>query len=130
MAKPKFATVDDMKAALETMPAGHVDCRDLGHQWKPFTAVYDDVSNSYDVVHRCPRCKTRRRRLLTSTGHVVGSSYNYNEADHYLVHGLGRIAGEAKDAVRLMGTTLFMASRPANPARKAAQRTRRRRQVG
>lgn len=54
-------------------------CRELGHTWKPLTVSWDPESRSYDRRLRCPSCRTVRRQLLTSTGHVHSNRYDYPE---------------------------------------------------
>jgi len=83
-------------------------CRDFGHSWKPYTAVYIPQRKHYLETLLCVRCKSARRRLLDRTGSQLGSAYTYNEG--YQVKGLGRLSGHDKDAVRLASLNVILKS--------------------
>jgi hypothetical protein len=74
-------------------------CRDYGHSWEPFTAARLAGNKGYEQTLRCARCKTTRRRYLNRRGEVVTGGYDY--ADGYLIHGLGRLSGIDRGAVRI-----------------------------
>lgn len=89
----------DLDDALRDMPASHLMCRDYGHAWEPFTAAKLAKRAGYEQTLRCGRCLTTRRRYLDSRGEVIQSGYDY--ADGYLIHGLGRLSGADRGAVRI-----------------------------
>lgn len=88
-------------------------CRTYGHSFAPFTVNVGNIENPrmgvyYEQTLRC-RCGVKRRLLLSRSGSVVSSSYIYSESDGYLSHGLGRIVGEGKDALRIEALTRLIA---------------------
>lgn len=97
----QFADPDAVADAAKEMTQAHLECRSLGHTWKPYTAEYDASARAYDAVLRCPRCKVRRVLLIDVRGHVVNTHYDYSDADGYMLKGMGRVVGEGKDALRL-----------------------------
>jgi hypothetical protein len=86
-----------LDAVVDGMRVEHLQCRDFGHSWRPFTAR--QVKHIYEQQLRCSRCHTLRKRLLSMRGEVLSSSYEY--ADSYVIKGLGRIVGDEKDHLRL-----------------------------
>ena len=89
----------DFDAFVEHLKLSHLLCRDMGHAWRPRSAVWSQRERAYEVVRRCSRCHTERIMLLSDRGGVLESWYRY--AEGYLVKGVGRIVGEQRDAVRL-----------------------------
>lgn len=75
-------------------------CRDIGHQWRAYTARYVPEQNGYERTLRCGRCQTERRQTLSLNGHVTSGSYSYPEG-YQQPHGSGRLTGDAKDALRI-----------------------------
>lgn len=60
-------------------------CRELGHTWRPWTVEFDRKSRSYFRELRCASCRTLRKQVLDSHGHVIANSYTYPDgylADH------------------------------------------------
>lgn len=95
MRDPEF----DLEAAVSQMAETHLHCRDYGHGWRPHTARYLPNERAYEQTLRCTRCRTMRSRLLDSHGLVVSTHYTY--PDHYLVKGMGYLAGEDRGLIRL-----------------------------
>lgn len=85
--------------ALKSMPVSHLMCRDYGHAWEPFTAARLANGRGFEQTLRCARCHTTRRRYLDSRGDVVTGGYGYVEG--YLIHGLGRLTGADRGALRV-----------------------------
>jgi hypothetical protein len=81
------------------MALEHVQCRDFGHSWRPFTARWLAKFNSYESQLICARCNTVRTRFLSRTGEQLSGGYDY--AEGYLVKGLGRLTGHDRDSIRL-----------------------------
>jgi hypothetical protein len=78
----------------------HLHCRELGHNWRPWVARYDEEHSSYERALRCTRCRTERWESIGLSGTKLGSHYKY--PDGYVAPaGLGRIVGEGRDALRL-----------------------------
>lgn len=61
-----------------------LQCRDFGHNWRPWTVDFDRKAKSYFRQLRCVSCKTVRSQLLDSSGHVLTNSYKY--PDGYIAH--------------------------------------------
>lgn len=87
-----------LAAVIDTMRVEHVQCRDFGHSWRPYTAARLR-GGGYESTLRCSRCRTLRKRTLGNHGQVLASSYEYPE--QYIILGLGRLVGEEKDHLRL-----------------------------
>ena len=79
-------------------------CRELGHTWRPFTVSFDKSSRSYDRRLRCASCRTIRKQLLDSRGHVIRNGYDYS--DGYLAKNLER--GGSRDAYRVEAIVRFL----------------------
>lgn len=89
----------DVEGAVNKMSVDHLQCRDFGHSWRPFSARWMPRENYYESQLRCARCHTIRTRWLSRTGAQVGGSYDY--AEGYQIKGLGRLTGTDRDHVRL-----------------------------
>lgn len=97
---PRYADADDVaRLASAQWTEAQVACRDMGHHWAPLDAIHVARLRFYRVSHGCERCGIVRVRELSERGSVYATTYRY--PDGYLVEGLGRIAGDAKDAIRL-----------------------------
>jgi hypothetical protein len=53
----------------------------------------------FETKLRCARCKTRRVRHIGPAGQLVSSHYEYPEG--YVIKGMGRLDGAARDQLRL-----------------------------
>lgn len=89
----------DLNTAVTNMELDHVQCRDFGHSWRPYTARWLPKYNSYESQLVCTRCKTIRTRFLGRGGQQLESSYDY--AEGYLIKGMGRLTGTDRDVIRL-----------------------------
>lgn len=96
---PKYADAREVLAASDQWTDEQIECRELGHHWRATDAVHVARLRYYRIRHTCERCGIVRTRELSDTGHVYAQTYDYPEG--YLIVGLGRIAGDGKDAVRL-----------------------------
>jgi hypothetical protein len=96
---PEGADPDDVKHFAQGLSTSFLLCRELQHNWKPFSAWWDDESHCYARTIRCMRCRTKKVQTLSSSGAVLSSHYEY--ADGYLAEHLGRIVGEGRDSLRL-----------------------------
>lgn len=96
---PRYAEVDDVRRVAASWSTDHLLCRDVGHHWVYQDATHVRAARFFRVIYACTRCEMRRTRELSESGHVFATSYQY--PDGYVAVGLGRIVGEAKDAMRL-----------------------------
>lgn len=96
---PTFADPSDVRDFAVGLSPTHLQCRELGHNWRPYTAQWKPRDRCFDRVLRCTRCKTQRVQVLNRFGAIVSSHYVY--ADGYQAKGLGRIVGDGRDALRL-----------------------------
>ena len=88
-----------VEAAVVHMNVDHLQCRDFGHSWRPFSARWIPKFNQYESQLKCLRCSTVRTRFLSRTGAQISSAYDY--ADGYQIKGLGRLTGVDRDVIRL-----------------------------
>lgn len=91
-------------------------CRTYAHNWKPWTAHWSDELGTYEVSIRCNRCATRRVQRMSDKGAVLASHYEYPEG--YLHAGMGRIAGDSKDVLRLESVTRLVTKQDRRKARR------------
>lgn len=94
-----FAEVSAVESWAATLPSAFLLCREMGHNWRPWRAVWNGDQQAYDRILMCHRCKSKRSQVLSVGGHVVRSAYDH--AEGYLAQGLGRVSGEGRDRLRL-----------------------------
>ena len=75
-----------------------------GHNWRSWTVAFNPSARAYDRRLRCPSCKTVRKQLLDSSGHVLTNSYIY--PDGYLAKGVA--VGMTRDVFRLEAIHRFL----------------------
>lgn len=109
-----WADVDHVTEAAEDMPLEFLDCRDFRHAWRRYsTSLAPD--GTWERVVQCSRCGVLRTEGLSrSGGRLGGPKYEY--PDGYLIPNLGRIGGDALDALRLV--SLVRGAQPEPPTRK------------
>jgi len=93
-----YAELADVQDFAEGLKETFLHCRELGHNWRPYTAG-SHPDGGFERVLRCTRCKTRRVQELSSRGMVMTNRYEYVEG--YQHQGLGRIVGEGRGLLRL-----------------------------
>ncbi len=98
---PEYADRHEVEAAAANMSSAHLDCRIMRHSWERADAVHIARLRYYRVSYVCTRCQTRRVAEVSESGHEYASTYEY--ADGYLSHGIGRIVGDGRDAIRMAG---------------------------
>ncbi len=108
--------VADFAAGLEV---DWLFCRTYQHNWKPWTARWSDHESCYQVSIRCNRCGTKRVQKMSDRGAVLSSHYEYPEG--YLHEGMGRIAGEARDMLRLESVTRVVAKQEQQATRRRSR---------
>lgn len=87
-----------VSAFAAALPDEYLLCREIGHVWQPYTATWVGKLRRFERVLRCTRCRTDRKQLLDSRGHITSSSYDY--PDGYAHEG-GRIMGADRDRLHL-----------------------------
>lgn len=88
----------------ENLPPSFTACRDMGHNWLPFTASWDSQGRHYVRTLVCSRCTAERSQHISQTGHIIsGNSYRYPDG-YQAPAGMGHIDGPAKDELRLLST--------------------------
>lgn len=97
----EHATRADVEVWAEHLKTDFLQCRELGHNWRPSTAKR--VDTYFERTLRCPRCKTDRIEVLSLRGEILSKQYRY--ADGYLSGKLGRIVLDGRDALRLESIT-------------------------
>ena len=91
--------LDAIQEFAEGLPERFLFCRELGHNWRPYTAGrYKD--GGFERVLRCVRCKTRRIQVINHRGVVIKNKYEYAEG-YQAPHGLGQIVGDGRGVLRL-----------------------------
>ena len=116
-----FADPVEVREFAADLSEAWLECRELGHLWAPRTAHWSGEDGCYYRTLRCDRCETERDQTLSDRGAVLSNSYNY--PDGYLLEGMGRIAGEGRDMLRLASvvrTTQPKAKKRNTNRRKAA----------
>lgn len=107
----EYAKPRDVQDFAEGLKKQHLLCRTYGHGFQPYTVERATAEGSaavyYEQTLRC-KCRVRRRLLLSRTGAVVSSTYDYNDAPGYLTQGIGRVVGEGRDVLRLEGVTRLL----------------------
>lgn len=93
----KIASRADVKAAAKKLPEEFVTCRDVGHTWRQFRIAR--IRGGYNRDLFCPTCKTNRHEFITRTGEKMSVGYTYPKG--YQFSGMGRILGDARNAIRL-----------------------------
>jgi hypothetical protein len=85
------------------LPEAYLECRDLGHDPRPFTAKWFPRERVYVRVLKCSRCHVPRTQTLSETGHVLSSHYGYEQVHGYLApSGTGRLTADDRARIRLI----------------------------
>lgn len=88
-------------------------CRELGHNWRPLRASWDDVARAFDRTLRCSNCRSERVQVLDASGHPVSNRYNY--APGYLATNVEPVGLAAlRDSFRLESLSRFLETTPHN----------------
>ena len=92
------AALSDVRSFAESLPEKFLYCREMGHNWRPFSAGrFRD--GGFERILRCTRCRTRRVQGISARGLVLSNRYEH--PDGYLVQGIGHIVGEGRGVLRL-----------------------------
>lgn len=95
---PKAPAKSELDRVLDELSVEYLQCRDWGHSWRPFSALWQAQDNCYCSILRCARCGTERTRYIGSRGQLLGNNYQY--ADGYTMAGQGRMTSEDRDHIR------------------------------
>lgn len=93
------AQPDAVKEFAEGLNDGFLFCREMGHNWRPWSAGRHE-DGGFERILRCNRCKTRRYQQINVYGTILSGRYEYPEG--YQSKGLGRIVGDGRGALRLV----------------------------
>lgn len=93
-APASLSQVEDFAA---TMKSSFLQCRDLGHAWKPYSAG-SHRDGGFERKHRCRSCGGFRTQRLSAMGRIISNSYDH--PDGYLSP-IGRIDGDGRGLLRL-----------------------------
>ena len=100
---------EDRNALLTEMAEKYPDkyllCRDMGHSWKPQSAVWLEDGNIERTI-TCSRCNTLRRQYLDANGYILVGYYSY--ADGYQIAGIGRMDTDARAGLRKASLSRLM----------------------
>ena len=95
-----------LEGVVEAMLPEYLQCRDLGHTWRPQTVrtVRPRGGAAYiDRVFKCRSCRcVRTQSVDPGSGIVLDNKYNHEAG--YKVVGLGRIEGHERGLFRLANT--------------------------
>lgn len=90
----------------KTLNSRQLDCRELGHKWRPHTVTWDRKARAYDRQLKCSSCRTIRKQLLDSRGAVLKNSYEYPEG--YLAGKQVNVGELSRDVFRLEAIVRYL----------------------
>jgi hypothetical protein len=100
------------KQAVPTIPDNFLECRDYGHNWKPYNAEVDNRRRFVKRIQQCGNCESFRSHKIStavrSRGQLIPGSASYSHAEGYLNKGHGRLTADAKDQIRWYNTELLL----------------------
>lgn len=106
--KPSTKAVRDFVSSL---PDDYLECRQFGHNWKPFTV--EKGRDTFKVRVICDRCETFVIHTISRrTGDVVKKPYRSYPKDYLAPHGFGRLDGSARSVIRLENVERLLVSLP------------------
>lgn len=88
-----------------TISDQYLPCRDYGHTWLPFDAVFEHRPYRIKRILVCGKCGTRRTQTLDRGFNIVGNSYGYPKG--YLNSGAGRLTAADRADIRSRSTALW-----------------------
>lgn len=91
------ARLHQVQEFASTLPDRFLECRELGHNWKPYTAS-GHPDGGFERTLRCSRCRAKRVQHLSNYGTVIANRYEH--AKGYLSD-IGRISGGGRGLLRL-----------------------------
>jgi hypothetical protein len=115
MAKQTSGETITVETFAHTLSDKQLACRELGHVWRPWAVEVVREGRSlggYVRIFKCNQCRTERRQVLDTSGHVVQNGYNY--ATGYLADHVER--GFSRDTFRLEAVTRWLDRHPTSKA--------------
>jgi hypothetical protein len=94
------ANPSEVAAWSESLPDRFIQCRDMGHTWRPFQASWDAEERCYRRVLKCSRCRTERVQLIGASGLILSGHYDYPDG-YTAPAGTGRMDSDGRSALRL-----------------------------
>jgi hypothetical protein len=102
---PTYADASDVQQFAETLSDAFLQCRTLGHPWKPLAARINQ--GAYEQTLRCPRCRAERDDTYNASGSLISRAMRY--PDGYLTKEIGRISGDGRGLMRIASITRTIA---------------------
>lgn len=92
----------EFEAAIDALPPAYVDCRDLRHQYDPYTIRLE--AGCYEETVRCRRCRavTKTRLVRVADGALLQDWKTDYVDKAYLIPGVGHTGGLSKNHLRLI----------------------------
>lgn len=89
----------NLGTAIQRWSDPQIQCRTYGHSWRPRSVAH--YRGFYRVFQWCNRgCGTSRHMDMSETGAVL-TRWQLRYGEGYLLVGLGRVLGSARDQLRL-----------------------------
>lgn len=98
--------VRDAQAFAAGLSRKQLHCRELGHEWRDSTVSYDEQARCYDRALVCRNCRTVRRQVLDTRGHIVTNSYKYQPG--YLATSVEDRSSLSRDVFRVEAITRWL----------------------
>ena len=98
---------------IDQIPEQYRLCRDVLHSWRPYDArTLKNTFTGRREIHRelrCTRCKVRKTQRLAVDGTLIpgGTSYNYTDAEGYVLKGQGHMNARDRGKLRTVNVELF-----------------------
>lgn len=95
-------TLGEVQEFAEMLPERFLYCREMGHNWRPYSAGHYKDGGGFERTLRCTRCRTRRVQVITDRGVVLKNRYEYPDG-YSAPTGMGQAAraGEGRGLLRL-----------------------------
>lgn len=93
------AAPEEVAAWADGLADEYLQCRNLGHSWRPLRAEFKAAEGVYFVAYLCQRCGAERTQWLDRRGLIVSGAYRY--PDGYEHRKQGRITADGRGALRL-----------------------------
>lgn len=103
---PNREKVRDAFAFASSLSAKQLHCRELGHEWRDNTVTWDRRAKCYERSLICRQCRSIRRQVLDSSGHVITNGYKY--AEGYLANNVEDRSSLHRDVFRLESLTRWL----------------------
>jgi hypothetical protein len=86
---------------LKGMPREYLECRDLNHAWKWYTAKREGRYHHFIETIICDRCGSFKIRRISARGQIIKSHYKY--AEGYLIPSYAKAStADVKAKIRIV----------------------------